>query len=279
MVMHYWAWDDLHRNAALPRITPTIESNIIIQLRPFGVLENDRNKAILPLIFYTGPMSTWWNISTENIVNGAFFAIRLQPRTAFQWFRLETDPFLDQFPDLLEILPELAYPLLDACYGTTSFEGRVQAVESVLKRLRRLTEPNPLIRLALQRLNANTNLSIRELAAGLSISPRHLERLFHLEFGMAPKSVQKLARLRRTQNNIPGFLKYGLANLAMQMGFSDQAHMTREFRHFTGFTPSSWFKEHFTTLGLFLPSLPENTEEQQPESALLSEAVDDSELP
>ncbi len=80
-----------------------------------------------------------------------------------------------------------------------------------------------------------------EKLAGLDqyvgLSQRQVERLCNTWLGMTPKYFQRILRvkeailfLRKNNNN-------DLANVAINFGFSDQAHMTREFRHIACTTP------------------------------------------
>ena len=90
--------------------------------------------------------------------------------------------------------------------------------------------------------------SIAEAAALIGVQTRSLQRLLKRETGQGPAFWMRLARVRRAAAKIP---KAGaLADLAYDMGYSDQAHMTREFRHWLGATPrriqrdATWIPQH-----------------------------------
>jgi AraC-like DNA-binding protein len=80
---------------------------------------------------------------------------------------------------------------------------------------------------------------IRELAAALDWSRKHLNERFHEVVGVGPKTVARMARfnhaieMANTGNN-------GWADIAFAAGYADQAHMTREFREFAGITPGQF---------------------------------------
>ena len=73
------------------------------------------------------------------------------------------------------------------------------------------------------------------VAARLGVQNRSLQRLLARETGRAPVFWMRLARVRRCAAQIGQ--AGSLAELAYDRGFADQAHMSREFRHWLGVTP------------------------------------------
>lgn len=73
-------------------------------------------------------------------------------------------------------------------------------------------------------------LRVDALAEELGLNVRGLERLFLEHFGMTPKRMSRLVRLR----NVLGALHSGafanLAELAQACGYSDQPHLIRDFK-------------------------------------------------
>lgn len=71
------------------------------------------------------------------------------------------------------------------------------------------------------------------------LSPESVSRGFRAAFGIAPQCYRAEARARAAivevmEHDSP------LAAVAADLGFSDQAHMTRAVRAMSGITPSSW---------------------------------------
>ena len=64
--------------------------------------------------------------------------------------------------------------------------------------------------------------------------------MFRHFIGLSPKSVITRLRLQdalRALNSGPAESVGSLSDLALRLGFYDQAHFTREFRTFTGHSP------------------------------------------
>lgn len=86
-------------------------------------------------------------------------------------------------------------------------------------------------------------IHIRDLSAVAGRSPAHFIRKFKSTFGEPPhayvvrKRLEKACHLMIT-NSAP------LSEIALSVGFSDQAHLCRLFRRAFGQSPNSWRREH-----------------------------------
>lgn len=76
---------------------------------------------------------------------------------------------------------------------------------------------------------------VRRAASDVGLSERSLERLLRRHTGRPPGWWRRLARVRGAARGLADGA--GLAEIAVDHGFSDQAHMTREFRRWFGVTP------------------------------------------
>lgn len=90
---------------------------------------------------------------------------------------------------------------------------------------------------------------VEELAADLGWSTRHLRNRFAEQVGLAPKATARVMRFDRARNElvrrVHAHAALGLADLAADFGYADQAHLAREFREFAGCSPSRWIAEEF----------------------------------
>jgi AraC-like DNA-binding protein len=81
-------------------------------------------------------------------------------------------------------------------------------------------------------------VAVAELAAQTGWSRRHLAIRCRAELGMPPKALARILRFERAVAR----LREGddLAALALDAGYYDQAHFNRDFRAFTGATPTAY---------------------------------------
>lgn len=78
-----------------------------------------------------------------------------------------------------------------------------------------------------------------QLGHSIEMSQRQIERIFKQWLDMTPKHYQRILRVKKVIDFLKTHEPAGLADVAQQFGFSDQAHMTREFRAIACVTPGS----------------------------------------
>lgn len=86
---------------------------------------------------------------------------------------------------------------------------------------------------------------VGDVADEVGYSRRHLTTLVRRECGVSPKQLQRIARLQRARQLLG---RLPLAEVAVECGYADQAHLTREWRELTGCTPTTWLREEFPFL-------------------------------
>jgi AraC-like DNA-binding protein len=93
--------------------------------------------------------------------------------------------------------------------------------------------------------------SVATAAKACGVSERSLHRMVTFGTGKTPSFWLRLARARRAAADVA----LPLAQLAGEHGFSDQAHMTREFRRWFGLTPRDLRADATLAEQLYQPAL------------------------
>ena len=85
--------------------------------------------------------------------------------------------------------------------------------------------------------------NIENVASRYGITSRYLQKLFLQYTGLTPKLYSKINRF---QNSLRLVTKkeISLTSIAYDCGYFDQSHFIREFKSFTGFTPSAYALEN-----------------------------------
>ncbi|SNR91979.1 transcriptional regulator, AraC family [Streptosporangium subroseum] len=89
--------------------------------------------------------------------------------------------------------------------------------------------------------------TVGELSDIMGLSPRHPRRLVEQHTGLTPKTIQQVARLHHAIRGATTDDRAGIAQIAASTGYSDQAHLGRDVRRFSGLTPAALF-EHASPL-------------------------------
>lgn len=86
-------------------------------------------------------------------------------------------------------------------------------------------------------------VAVAAVADEVGWSARYLTDRFRAEVGLRPKEAARVARFDRARRALTRTSR--LADVAAQLGFSDQSHLVREFRAFAGCTPTRWLADEF----------------------------------
>jgi len=100
------------------------------------------------------------------------------------------------------------------------------------------TRARQLAEQARQLLAEHTNLGLGDLARAAGVSAYHLSRTFRRVTGLTLSHYRIRLRLRRAMERLAAGER-DLAGLAADLGFADQAHLTRALRAETGTTPGA----------------------------------------
>jgi len=133
--------------------------------------------------------------------------------------------------------PELHERLLAAADPTAVFRVLEQ---SLAARIQRPLLMQPAVARALAPvLPASIPARVTDIQRKAGYSPRHFIALFRAAVGLTPKHYYRIQRFNEVVQRLAGSSD-ALADIAADAGYSDQAHLTREFREFTGVTPTQY---------------------------------------
>jgi AraC-like DNA-binding protein len=87
---------------------------------------------------------------------------------------------------------------------------------------------------------AKGTLPVSQVAAAAHATVRTLERKFKQAAGYTVKDVSALLRFEQVRNHLWLQPAANLAGLAQELGYTDQAHLSREFKRYSGTTPAAF---------------------------------------
>src|SRR6202158_1451848 len=97
--------------------------------------------------------------------------------------------------------------------------------------------------------NLHRTIHIRDLSAVAQRSPAHFSRKFKLAVGESPHAYVVRRRLERACHLMMTSAE-PLSEIALSVGFSDQAHLCRLFRQAFGQSPAHWRRERGVSPGM-----------------------------
>nr|WP_254004772.1 AraC family transcriptional regulator [Pleomorphomonas sp. NRK KF1] len=103
----------------------------------------------------------------------------------------------------------------------------------------RLTQAQMNRLIAAVKANGGRRMTIAEMAAAVGLSESWFATVFKQTTGKTPLQWQLGRRVEQAQTLLTETC-LSLADVAAQLGFSDQAHLTKVFRQIVGETPAAW---------------------------------------
>src|SRR5262249_7690707 len=133
-------------------------------------------------------------------------------------------------------------------------EEKLSALESFLlsRALRELAPNRSLVYAVHQLQHGSRLLPVRDLAAKIGISQKHLIDQFAKFVGLSPKPFGPACRFQRVLNLIEQKRRVEWSAIANDCGYYDQSHFIKEFHLYSGVNPS----EYLTQRGEYVGYIP-----------------------
>lgn len=163
--------------------------------------------------------------------------VQLMPVAAMGLFGVSAAELAERHTPLSDLWGAGADSALDQLSSADGAHSRLRLLESLLAQ--RLPLPRAMHPAVAQLIKANGNgVRIDAAVRDSSYSHRGFIALFRQATGMSPKRYARLMRFRALLAMLHGpCTATPLGELALEAGYSDQAHMNRDFREFAGMTP------------------------------------------
>ena len=164
--------------------------------------------------------------------------VRFHPGTAPP-FPTVLDELVDERVGLQEVLGRSVDRLGEAMSNASGPEAALDLLQAdLLRAFRSAGHVDPLVREAVRHLMPWHPVEISKLAAHLAISTSQLRRRCLHTVGVGPKTLQRTLRFQGFLALAQAGATPGVAGLAVDAGYADQAHLSRECLRLTGLSPS-----------------------------------------
>jgi AraC-like DNA-binding protein len=170
----------------------------------------------------------------------AIVGVRFRPGAAANWLGLPMSKIVGSRIALAEFWGARAREIAARMGDATAIAERMRVLEQALGRLAPDIDPPgadmAFVFNALSTESAGPGMAV--VLDRLDMSPRTLRRRCHDAFGYGPKTLDRILRFQRFMKLARHADGPSLAGLAFEAGYADQAHLTREVRRLSGFSPA-----------------------------------------
>ncbi len=180
--------------------------------------------------------------------------VRFHPNGASAFLREPLAALTDRVVGLADIWGREGRELGERVAEAPTDQARMSIVITFLHgKLNDRQRSQPPVAAAVQKLSeAGGDVPIGSVAKDLGIGRRRLERGFRDHVGLSPKILARVLRFQSALAWLEGPAPVRWAELAIDCGYYDQAHLIRDFKAFAGMSPTAWLREqhrmndHFT---------------------------------
>jgi AraC-like DNA-binding protein len=193
------------------------------------------------------PIELWGQITKPLAIKSkgrhTMLGIRFYVHAAAYILNDEIGVFNNKVSNLYDLLGKPVKVLHTQLLETSILHERIALVESFLlkKFAGNEKKSDKIAKVANILTSIKTDNNIGNIASKHGITPRYLHQLIYQHTGLSPKSFDKISRFQLSlkliaKNDQP------FTSIAYDCGYFDQSHFIRDFKSFTGLTPSAYLQ-------------------------------------
>jgi AraC-like DNA-binding protein len=227
LVQHYWTvrWDRLGRDPYLHHALAHATVEVVAE----------RGESII-----VGPTTGRFTRVIEG--RGRAFGIRFRPAGFRPFLRSPVSALTDRRVAVSDVFGTDGDELVERLLSIDD-ESRMVTVADAFVR-RRLSAPDPMVaevnRIVEQVMADRRITRVTGVVDRTGIGARRLQRLFSKYVGVTPKWVIRRYRLIEAAKRLAAGADVDLAAIALELGYYDQAHFTRDFAAIVGQPPGDY---------------------------------------
>lgn len=208
-------------------------------------VQDNNNLNYLPNSFIYGQLSEFKDLYLVN--ETSLLIVVFQPSGLNGLLGISANEVKDKIIRAEDMFGLQAFILQDKLFYNHNIEAKLQHLNAFFLKLKpkHSLSNQMLIETSLNFIVKNKGtITIKQLVKHMGYTERHIERAFCESIGVTPKkfgnivklhSFLKLLKDKSGQNHITA--------LCYQAGYSDQSHLIKEFRKYTGITPTQYLND------------------------------------
>jgi len=184
-------------------------------------------------------------VVSNRYVGQEFLAIQvvLQPGALYRLTGIPQGELTNTFIDAEAVWAAELRQLNERLSSAAAWPEMLPLIEGfLLERIRRLrVAPHPADAVGQLLLCPGPRLGLDALAHHACLSPRQLDRQFAQRMGVSPSLYARIVRFDRAFRLKNGHPELDWLSIALACGYYDHQHLAKDYREFTGSTPSAFF--------------------------------------
>ncbi|HEX2934526.1 MAG TPA: helix-turn-helix domain-containing protein [Bacteroidales bacterium] len=242
-IRHYWVLEaDASEGEVCERIIPTGNIELMFHYGdPFVVNKYSQEEREQPRTFVSGISSNYADIYTQGTCG--LITVTFLPLGACNFFRFPLNHIEDTIVDMDDLYKESFKFIEEQISAAATTIERIAIMENFL-----LQQFQPVYKRDLSTIQKGVllvneskgQITAKNLADKLALSPKTLERKFSTLLGKTPKQFLRIVRFQEVIRRFSQKDYSPLTDYAYTSGYFDQAHFVKDFKALSGYTPKEF---------------------------------------
>jgi len=233
---------DYQPESAIERVVPDTSASLVIELdcqdRWVGDNETHEPMQHCRRSWVSGPQRHYFSISA--LKNTELLAVRFRVGGLYPLLQSGVNSVTDRVVDAEQWFGKKVTSLRSAILALDTSEQKTTAAANwLIEYMDFGLAPPPDIQNAIDAIVEDpSNGTLTKCIERTKYSQKHMIDLFHRHVGLRPRDLQRILRFTKTLALIQGGEKVAWLALSAECGYTDQSHLIRDFKRFSGFTPT-----------------------------------------
>lgn len=235
-INHYWIFEEDGIDNYTERVIPIGCMQLVFHMgtRPFSTLTNDYQ----PQAFVEGHMASYSDLTYNNHCKQV--VVIFTPQGAQAFFNIPMFEFYNRYVSVEELNDRALIELNRKIFDTQDKYYAVSIIEDFFMNKILINYNFNRICFVINELESINHISISELSKRIYLSYKQFNRVFCTHTGINPKELARTIRFQHSMSYLQANNNITYATLAEKAGYYDESHLVREFKLFTGYTPSEY---------------------------------------
>lgn len=234
--------DDSHLMNGFPiHILPDSCVELVVHFSdPYKTTFSDNTISIQQQSFVVAQMKSFMKIQSYG--KTGLIAVRFSALGAYHFFGIPMKEIVNGETGLRNVWHALAAEVEEKIYDAANTQQRSQIIQRyLLLQLSRNGYTDKGIEFCINEIKSARGLvSVGALADKVGISNRQLVRRFDNCIGLSPKEFIRITKFISSLDMMNYSKNKNLTEIALESGYYDHAHFIRDFREFSGMTPTDY---------------------------------------
>ena len=221
---------------------PSAVIPLIINFGPKYIVSGPGNRTVRNTYgsFVAGLVDAHVIVESIGLANG--IQVNFSPIGAHLFLGMPMDEFTNRTVRFEDVFGARERRLIAQLEDTPDWDTRFALLDAfIADRIAQAPAPSAEVEWAWRRIDESGGAAnIGVLAGEIGWSRKHLIARFREHIGLPPKTVARILRFDRAVRQLDHAASDRMARVAYSCGYYDQAHFNRDFRAFTGGTPTEF---------------------------------------